>query len=331
MWRDHESMTAEIKVFLLLFFQKKKNLLFLKRSKKIDFCSRCCVSGGGWLWTLVWLVVSSACVAQDIKVSTWNLNWFTIRPAAAQLPADVRPRGAGDIARLHWFADKLGADVVGFQEVDGAEAAAALFDPARYTIATIEENVVQRVGIAVRKPIRLRAVSDYAALDVTPDAPHRLRDGLDAMLDLPGGGSLRVLVVHLKTGCFYDDLTDSPRAACGLLARQVAPLAGWIAARAAERVPFVVMGDFNRVFDREEAMGDALRRKADLLRVTAGYANPCWGGRAFIDHIFLGGAARAWLKPGSLRVETYASANDDDKSRLSDHCPVSVTLDTQQD
>jgi endonuclease/exonuclease/phosphatase family metal-dependent hydrolase len=320
------SKAPGIKVFLLLFFQKKKILLFLKKKKQKDFYFLVRAR----LWALICLA-SVPCAARDIKISTWNLNWFTLRTAqAAQLPSDVRPRAPADIARLRGYADKLSADIVGFEEVDGAEAAAALFDPASYTIATIDENIVQRVGIAVRKPIRLRAATDYAPLDVTPDAPHRLRNGLDALLDLPGGGTLRVLVVHLKTGCFYDDLPDSQRPACVLLTRQIAPLAGWIAARVAEHVPFVVMGDFNRVFDRPEAMGKALNRAADLLRATSGYENPCWGSRPFIDHIFLGGPARSWMKPGTLRVETYRTASADDQSRLSDHCPVSVMLDTHQ-
>ncbi|MEJ0048551.1 MAG: hypothetical protein WDN04_22415 [Rhodospirillales bacterium] len=61
----------------------------------------------------------------DVKIATWNLNWFTLRPPHdAELPADVHPRTAADIAALHRYADMLAADVVAFEEVDGPQAAA---------------------------------------------------------------------------------------------------------------------------------------------------------------------------------------------------------------
>jgi endonuclease/exonuclease/phosphatase family metal-dependent hydrolase len=86
-------------------------------------------------------------------------------------------------------------------------------------------------------------------------------------------------------------------------------------------------GDFNRVFDDLEDFGAAFAKAATLTRVTAGFQNPCWNGAPFIDHIFLGGAARRWLVPGSLRVQVFHEAGEAWKKRLSDHCPVSVRLE----
>jgi endonuclease/exonuclease/phosphatase family metal-dependent hydrolase len=103
-------------------------------------------------------------------------------------------------------------------------------------------------------------------------------------------------------------------------------LAGWVRARRLDGGPFAVLGDFNREMDRPEAMSDALEAAGNLLRVTAGQTDPCWGGGTFIDHILLGGAARQWLEPASLRVLTYRSADPADKQRLSDHCPVSARI-----
>ena len=94
---------------------------------------------------------------------------------------------AADFARLRGFADALDADVVAFEEVDGAEAAARVFDPARYRVVTIDEDVVQRVGLAVRRGIGVERHADVAALDVEPYAEHQLRDGLDATLDFRAG------------------------------------------------------------------------------------------------------------------------------------------------
>jgi endonuclease/exonuclease/phosphatase family metal-dependent hydrolase len=269
-------------------------------------------------------LLATPCAAQPIKLATWNLNWFTTSTNPTDRAADAPRRTAGDVAALRAYADRLDADIVAFEEVDGAGSAAALFPADRYDIITIREAVAQQVGVAVRRPLTVRQNPDIEALDVEPAfAPHRLRNGLDATVVFPDGATLRLLVVHLKTGCITDDLAQSRRPACALLARQIPPLTAWVGARAAEGVPFVVLGDFNRDFDRPEALSDALQLAAPLVRVTSGTSDPCWSGGPFIDHIFLGGAARSWLIPASLRVMTYKSG---DKDHLSDHCPISVRL-----
>lgn len=277
---------------------------------------------------LLLLLMARPGCATGAKLATWNLNWFTLRADHdSALPADVHGRTDADIGRLRAFADRLDADVVAFEEVDGARAAARLFDPARYTLLTIREDVVQQVGLAVRRPITVRQNDDVRELDVEPPAAFfRLRYGLDATLTFPGGATLRVLAVHLKTGCHTDRLRRSTRPECALLARQIPPLAAWVSARAAEGGAYAVLGDFNRDMDSPEELSRALARAAPLLRVTAGESDPCWGDAPFIDHIFLGGPAAAWLQPHSLRVLTYRSTDPADKERLSDHCPVSVLL-----
>ncbi len=266
--------------------------------------------------------------AETLKFSTWNLNWLTIRShAEAHLPTDVHARAPEDFERLAGYAAKLNADVVAFQEVDGPDSASRIFDPARYTILTIDEPVTQRVGLAIRRDIAASRNPDYTPLDVEPAARFPLRDGLDATLTLPGNRKLRILVVHLKTGCQTDRLATSHRVQCALFARQIAPLAAWVAARAREGVAFLLMGDFNRVLDEPEELGAALAEAAPLTRVTAGRADPCWDGGPFIDHIFVGGPARGWVLPGSLRVQLFRETGDRWRAWLSDHCPVSVRLD----
>ena len=276
---------------------------------------------------VVLLSISAPAFADTFKISTWNLEWLTTRSATeADLPADVHVRAPEDFALLKHYAGHLNADVVAFQEVDGPQAAAAVFDPRRYAIITTDETVVQRVGLAVRRPITVTRNPDYAPLDVEPEARHRLRDGLDATLAFPGGQRLRVLVVHLKTGCQRDRIAHSTRTPCLLLAKQIPPLAAWAAARQSEGVPFLILGDFNRVFDHAEEMGAALAQAARLQRVTQGVSDPCWDGEEFIDHIFAGGAARSWIVPGSLRVMVFQEVGQQWRERLSDHCPVSVRL-----
>ena len=273
----------------------------------------------------LYLASSAWCRASDLKVTTWNLEWLTNRPAGdPALPEDVHPKTPPDIAVLRQYAIQLNADVVAMQEVDGPGVAASVFPADRYALFFTGDDVVQRVGVAVRRGISVRRNPDVAALDLYPEARYRLRSGLDLTLDLPSG-PLRLLAIHLKTGCQRDPLATSTRLQCATLRGQVPVLAGWIAQRRREGVPFIVLGDFNRWMNGSDAMLAALQAAAPLARATEGHDSPCWGGERFIDHILAGGAARAWLDPLSLRVLVYREGADR-KEHLSDHCPVSAIL-----
>ena len=149
----------------------------------------------------------------------------------------MRPKPPEGVDALRRYALLLDADVVAFQEVDGPEIAAQVFPPDRYAILITRDPVVQRVGFAVRRGIAVVRNPDLVGLDVDPAAPHRLRSGADVTLDLPGG-RLRLLAVHLKSGCNHERLSSNSGRVCETLRRQIAPLQGWIAQRRDEGVPF---------------------------------------------------------------------------------------------
>ena len=262
--------------------------------------------------------------AAELKLTTWNIEWLTLRQAGDRaLPPDVQPKGPDDRAVLRRYAEELAADVVALQEVDGPESAATVFAPNRYTLHFTRDRVVQRVGFAVRQGLRFTANPDLVALNVTPNAPRPLRAGADITIEQPGG-RLRILAVHLKTGCREDKLDRSPRPQCDQLRQQLIALQGWIAQRRQEGVPFVLMGDFNRWMDARDGFYAALQSTGPLARATDGHSSPCWGGGGFVDHIIAGGAARFWMQPDSLRVTVYRETGAAAKARLSDHCPVSA-------
>jgi endonuclease/exonuclease/phosphatase family metal-dependent hydrolase len=277
---------------------------------------------------LSFVVAVAPAAAQTLKLATWNIEWLTLRhPGDPLLPADVEyTRDAGDLTRLHSYAEALGADVIAFEEVDGPEVAARVFSPDHYVLHLTGDPVVQRTGFAIRKGLAFVANADLRALDVyPPDAPHPLRSGADITLML-GGSRLRMLAVHLKTGCREDPPSHSRRPACHTLAQQLPVLRNWIAARRQEGIPFVVLGDFNRWMDGDDPFLAALRQVTPLVRATEGHADPCWGGGRFIDHILAGGPAVTWLQPQTLRVMVYHETDPALREHLSDHCPVSVQL-----
>jgi len=212
--------------------------------------------------------------------------------------------------------------VIAVQEVDGAAITASVFPPDSYSIHLSHDHVVQRVGIVVRRGLHYDVNPDLTSLDVDPG--RQLRSGVDVTLQLQP--PLRVLAVHLKTGCPDARLSNTTRRSCTELRAQLAPLLDWISARRTEGTAFAILGDFNRHMDGRDQLWSALRQAAPLARATEGRASPCWGGEAFIDHIMLGGAAREWLQPDTLRVLTYRETGAEWQQRLSDHCPVSVRL-----
>lgn len=272
---------------------------------------------------LLLLLLAAPAHAAELKLATWNLEWLTLRPPGdPALPENVTPKGPADLDTLRRYAKALNADVVAFQEVDGAAAAATVFTPDRYTLVLTQDSVVQRVGFAIRNGLTFERNPDLVALDTYPTAQFRLRSGADVTLVTPGG-RLRLLNVHLKTGCHDARLTSGSRT-CETLRLQAAVLRGWVAERAGEGVPFVLMGDLNRRMDHRDELLAGLNAASPMTRATEGRATPCWGGNSFIDHILAGGAARAWMRPDTMAVLVYRETDPAAREHLSDHCPVSV-------
>jgi endonuclease/exonuclease/phosphatase family metal-dependent hydrolase len=270
------------------------------------------------LWIIFALLLPVPALSADLKIATWNLDWLTTRQAGHGLPADVVPRDEDDFARLAQYARELNADVVAIQEVDGFQAATKVFPRDLYSIHMTRDHVMQRVGIVVRRGLKYDMNPDVTAL-----AMNHLRSGADITLHL-GSSDLRILAVHLKTGCRNQPLPRTHDRSCLELRDQVPVLEEWIAARRQEGMAFVILGDFNRWMDGRDALLSDLRRAAPLVRATEGHSSPCWGAENFIDHILAGGDAANWMQPDTLRVMTYRETDRALKDRLSDHCPVSV-------
>jgi endonuclease/exonuclease/phosphatase family metal-dependent hydrolase len=268
----------------------------------------------------------------ELKIATWNLEWLTDRPEGDRaLPDGAHPKRPEDIVTLAGYAAQLNADVIAIEEVDGRNIAARVFPRDRYSIHMTRDQVVQRVGLVVRRGLAYDINPDDTALTLPSQGPTsqgpgtgpgHLRSGADITLHLPGG-PLRILAVHLKALCWRDPLTRNTPA-CKTLLAQLPPLQAWITAPRQEAVPFIVLGDFNRWMDDQDQFIATLRQAAPLARATEGHANPCWGGERFIDHILAGGPAAQWMDPATLSVLVFRETGAGWKERLSDHCAIAV-------
>ncbi len=269
--------------------------------------------------SLLALLVAQPALSAELKIATWNLDWLTTRPAGDPgLPTDVTPRTEEDFARLAGYAADLNADLIAIQEVDGFRAATEIFPPDRYSIHMTRDHVIQRVGIVVRRGLKYDMNPDVTALGID-----HLRSGADITLHLPGT-DLRVLAVHLKTGCRNQPLPKAHDRSCSELRDQIPIVAAWIAERQKDQTPFIVLGDFNRWMDGRDSLLAELRQAAPLARATEGHSSPCWGAENVLDHILAGGAAANWMQADTLKVLIYRETDKAMKDRLSDHCPVSV-------
>lgn len=270
--------------------------------------------------------------AQDLKIAAWNIAWLTTKPAGhPDLPRGLATRGEADFARLRGYAERLAADVVAIQEVDGPLAAARVFDARRHEFHFPDETDTQRAGFAWRRGLNVTRNPDVSALDLAPAARRSLRRGADITVRSGEGPPIRLLSVHLDGGCAQGSLSRPDSRDCQNLGRQAEILRDWIAERRREGVAFAILGDFNRRMDRGDEFLAMLTEAAPLVRPTDGFANPCWArdsrARDFVDHILLGGPARGWLVRDSFRVLVFAERDRSMRDLISDHCPISVRID----
>jgi endonuclease/exonuclease/phosphatase family metal-dependent hydrolase len=246
-----------------------------------------------------------------------------------------RPRTNADYVAMRAYIDAVDADVIAFQEVETAAAAARVFDPERYQIV-IEGRVDapggpacnnnqpgqnlnrQATGFAIRRGIAFDRNPDFTALQ---GGNPNMRSGVDITLRPTNGAPIRLLSVHLKSGCFSGNAPSNED--CPILFRQVPELERWIDARAAAGEGFAVLGDFNR---RLAIVGDVVWAEWDdgvppnaALALAAGDAPPrCDARYSSVDHIVLDRSAAQ--RAGAFREWTYSGVH------LSDHCAISVGL-----
>ncbi len=294
----------------------------------------------------------------SLRIASWNLEWLIApenflalrrrcvpqgdSPAGRRraIPCDVAARlerSTADFDAIARYARQLDADVIAMQEVDGPAAAERVFPGYRFCFTGAA--AVQNVGFAVRPGVPFRCGPDLVELSLNG----RVRRGAELILYPGSPAEIRLLAVHLKSGCGRRPL-DAPREQCSVLARQVPFLEGWIDAQAAAGRPFAVLGDFNRELLRDAGpargasgqpislwaeLDDAEPPEADLVNAAAGAAFlNCHAGQNFsgyIDHIVLSHSLARRMRSGSFHRITFDTL-EAQRRKLTDHCPIALDL-----
>lgn len=268
--------------------------------------------------------------SKPIKLASWNLEFL-----AARNGEGCNPRDDSDYAAMRRIVDDLDADVIAFQEAENEAAAARVFDPAKYVVIMEARKgapggtcggkfpsqtvIRQAVGFAIRKDMAFDRHADVTSL---MRGNEQLRSGVDITLRPEGRTPIRLLGIHLKSGCF----SGSEAKACPIFQDQIPALEAWIDGAAAGPDRFAVLGDWNR---RLALPGDMIWTEiddgdpanADLTLADAGKPPACDPRYdSFIDHIVLD--RRAADDRTGFSETLYAPG----EKHYSDHCPIAVTL-----
>jgi hypothetical protein len=298
-----------------------------------------------------------------VSLVTWNLEWLVSlddypkllarcdtlgQPDSDQwrFPCDgdhaLPPkRSQADIAELAHIAEGLAGSIVAIQEVDGPLAAAQIFPANSWTLACFTQRKhPQKLGFALPKGVPYQCNDELATLDIDG----KTRAGADITLWPNTPQSLRLLNVHLKSGCFAGPLFK--KGPCLALRSQVPKVEDWIDRQVAHQQPFVVLGDFNRRMEKDAqypagsderaptsmfaAWHDDQPTGALLLRATALMADiPCSPLSPYtqgaIDNILVSAGWAARFSQQQARRITY-SAEQAKRYHLSDHCPLVLSM-----
>jgi endonuclease/exonuclease/phosphatase family metal-dependent hydrolase len=315
------------------------------------------------------LIAQSSCAGgasapSSLTLATWNMDWLMTPRAHDELAAHcVRQQPASNERALPCtpgrappptrdqadfdalarsavqLRDAQHADVVALQEVDGPEAARTVFQKGWKLDCFVQRAHPQKVGFAIREGLPYRCNGDLAALDVDGST----RAGADITLYPGTPHEVRLLAVHLKSGCF-DGRMDRHFAPCERLRQQTPVIESWIDQRVREGTAFAVLGDFNRHLDKDarypagpdeaapvnlmQAWSDNNPPGAVLLRATEDQAYvPCDvhdKHKAYIDDILID--QRLAARSHNRRFAHLPFAFDDRDKQLSDHCPVVFSL-----
>jgi endonuclease/exonuclease/phosphatase family metal-dependent hydrolase len=299
------------------------------------------------------VMATSAQAEQNIRVATWNIAnlWHVageyLRPGRDGGPGQIRQDT--DYAAIRAVAEELKPDIIGLQEMGTPEAARIAFPEDKFELifsARFDADLKEDPGklndpkkrdiytaLALRKGVvKVIEIKPISELSIKDSEGHPVRDGTAVLVEA-GGKRFWAVSLHLKSGCprvtdpytYKNPSKPSAEEACAMLVRQAPILEDWIDAKEAESQDFVLLGDFNRVFDIGNEMiwaelDDRDPPTLDLFMVPFRQEIVCTGHSPdpdkSIDYVIAN--KRLW----AAAIPSKAPKIDVPGANVSDHCPV---------
>jgi acid phosphatase len=216
-------------------------------------------------WNLEWLASPASLRAADFWNECRARKWSNERLEPDLPYCDVYKRD-GILSATQYEARKLGPlraslkalaesgmDILAVQEVQNADALAAVL-PADYQVVCFtSRRDAQNIGFAARRELAAGLTCEELfslSLEDGPPGDRAVRRGLVLTASM-GGKPVKILNVHLKSSCPMGTLDNGSNEACRTLQRQAIPLEAWVETQARLQTPFVIIGDFNRNLEQE--------------------------------------------------------------------------------
>jgi endonuclease/exonuclease/phosphatase family metal-dependent hydrolase len=298
------------------------------------------------VFALILLLLNPVWAKKSMTVATWNINNLHEDAGSAIRPG-APIRQVEDYTILNLYRKKIDADIIALQEMGSPQAAERIFPPDQYTVlfSSRYNNPVGKgrtegdifTALAIRKPIRILKREEIIGLQhvITRNGKKTwTRRGVAALID-SYGKRFWILAVHLKSFCHGRNLEKPTSIDCRVLSEQRVALEQWTDRKFNEGLPFMILGDFNRIFDlhgqKDHLWGyidDQEPEGLNLWRLPYKVVTQCPGheGRYPIDFLVFDDRAWQYVQEESFREILYTPDHAALGNRLSDHCPISVTL-----
>lgn len=307
--------------------------------------------------------VSNFTSAETLTFATWNLAWqrstplsqaqfdecTKIKPAQRDKLEDKHPyrwecKSPEQMEDMKLVAKKLNADVISVQEVESPEALQQIWPKDEYDFyLNMKSPWIQRTGFVVRKSSGLQVGPLIDIEQLGSAFKDHARNGAELPLTI-SGKTIKLLSVHLKSGCFDQALNsgyatkrdkENGVVTCDVLKKQAPALEAWLDSSIQSGFSAIIIGDFNRRFDSSieqqtnpevslfAEISDGDPENADLFRPTKEFvAMPeCQGGGSkwLIDHALMTSDLSKYYVEGSLSELSVPKKG-------SDHCPLSFKM-----
>lgn len=284
-------------------------------------------------WLMLGCLIGNQAIAEPLTISSWNIEWLSTNEAVNKF-SDKREQA--DFDKLGTYFQSLNADVVAFQEVDDVNAIQRVAGD-QYQILMSDralpknsnhqfKEVNQYTGFAVRKGV---ALTDYADFPLETTSNSKLRFASYIVIETETK-PIHMLSVHLKAGCSgaYKSNRD-----CSRLKEQAQQLNKWIKQRERNNEDYAILGDFNHnlAYSRDwmwkeltqytDAQLATRKTRADCKVRSKRNNHRTHQFRSVIDHIVVSESLNT--DPAKQQVFKTQDVLD---YKLSDHCPVSTTI-----
>ncbi|OEF23203.1 endonuclease/exonuclease/phosphatase family protein [Vibrio rumoiensis] len=286
---------------------------------------------------LLFALPLTSVLADSLKVTTWNMEWLTIRPVAS-IPESRRD--GQDFSLLNSKIQNINPDILAFQEVDSKAAIQKVVGPF-YRIYLSDRSfssnkdqqfsdINQYTGFAISSRFK---VTDPRDLELTKNS--KLRFASYVVLNRIGEPDVHLLSVHLKQGCVGQ---KTKKTACTQVLQQAKELNQWMTKRLTNNDAFIVMGDFNHnlSFHNDwlwQVLKKGIEKQVELVTETTPALcqvqsnkdkNEWYRYPRLIDHIIISKPSR-----GQQGEQVLFTREEALHHHLSDHCPVVSHVDVR--